>query len=66
MDTLAIYTKDSGMVTFKGTEKWPSAEMMLADCCRDDMPAEKTEMMGWPDSAVTWHGDVGYAVRRTK
>lgn len=64
MKTLAIYTKDSsGIVTFKGTEIWPSAEMMLEDCSRGDYSPESCEMLGWPDETVIWHGDVGYAER---
>jgi hypothetical protein len=61
---LAIYTKDDGgIITFRGVEELDSPHQLIQDCHQDDCEAEPTEMVGWPDAEVIWHGNTGYAIR---
>lgn len=61
---LAIYSKsEDGLVTFRGVEDWQSPMQMLEDCRQHDCDPEPSEMVGWPDAEVIWHGNTGYAIR---
>lgn len=62
---LAIYTRDTaGLIEFHGVQYWSSPAQLLEHYFRDDEPAEQAEMLGWPDTRVTWHGSLGYAMRQ--
>ncbi|MGB6053730.1 MAG: hypothetical protein WBG17_00675 [Burkholderiaceae bacterium] len=58
---IAMYHRDaSGTVKFMGSEDWDSREQALQYYFRDDEVPDTVEMMGWPHSKVTWHGDLGF------
>lgn len=64
MIKLAIYSRDeSGLIRYLGVQHWESASQMLKFYGRDDKTSEQESLVGWPDSAVTWHGDLGYAIQ---
>ena len=63
----AIYTRDdAGLVTYRGETDRTPADLLderfagIPDEFRPE--PEPAALMGWPHTAVEWHGNIGFAV----
>lgn len=64
MIDIAIYTRhEGGTITFDGVQQWESVEQLAEYYHCSGYTAEQEELVGWPDSSVTWLRNLGYVVR---
>jgi hypothetical protein len=75
MKTLAIYTRDNGLLN-RRNENWSSTiytqtigiqktnflEYLKEQTCSFDENPEIEQLMGWPESKVEWHHNIGIGV----
>lgn len=57
---LNIYLRnDYGLVTYVGTQQWPSLHDLLSYYFLEDDQPEHDILVGWPHKYVTWYRVLG-------
>ncbi|MCT8309196.1 hypothetical protein RMA73_00085 (plasmid) [Xanthomonas translucens pv. translucens] len=60
MSKIAIYIRnETGAITYKGEQHWDSRAQVIEHYYLPKT-GDHEQLVGWPHSAITWHGDHGF------